>query len=196
MAKPRATKPRVGGPAAAPPRTVIRTVITMALAAVLAASLAGCGSGVTPKTWAKSVCVALTPWRTKIATLTGQAQGQITGGSTPAQAKQSLMTLLAGARDASETARKGVADAGTPDVDEGAKIAARFVATLAAARDAYGHAGTTVSTLDTKDQRAFYDAVASAFDRLNTEYATSALDTRDVGSAELQKAFSEVPECR
>src|SRR5207245_4009324 len=182
---------RTGRPGAASIRAV-------ALAAVLAvlATMAGCGSGVAPKTWAKSVCVALTPWHARIAALTGQAQGQITGGSTPAQAQQGLVALLAGARDASETARKGVADAGAPDVDRGAEIAARFVATLVAARDACGHAGTTVSTLDTKDQKAFYDGVATAFDKLNSEYATSALDTRDVGSADLQKAFSEVPECR
>ncbi len=178
----------------AKPRAV--RVTAAVLAASLAVATAGCGSGVAPKTWAKSVCVALTPWRTKIAALTGQAQGQITGGSTPAQAKQSLVVLLAGARDASETARKGVADAGTPDVDDGTKIATRFVATLAAARDAYGHASGTLSTLDTRDPKVFYDAVAAAFEKLNTEYATSALDTRDVGSAELKQAFSEVPECR
>ena len=54
----------------AKPRAV--RVTAAVLAASLAVATAACGSGVAPKTWAKSVCVALTPWRTKIAALTGQ----------------------------------------------------------------------------------------------------------------------------
>jgi len=168
------------------------TVCTLAVVTVLGA---GCGSGVEPRGWAKSVCVALAPWRTRIADLTSGAQQQITGGSTPAAVKQTLLGLLAGARDASETARRQVASAGTPDVDHGAAVESSFVATLAGARDAYAHAYTSVSTLDTGD-RAFYDRLRDAFATLDSEYKVSALDTGKVGSTELRKAFTEVPECR
>jgi hypothetical protein len=37
--------------------------------------------------------------------------------------------------------------------------------------------------------------VASAFEKLQREYAASALDTDKLSSAPLRKAFNEVPEC-
>src|SRR6266540_2496608 len=91
-------------------------------APVMALSLiaAGCGGGTgpAPRTWAASVCSALSPWRAKI------------------------------------------------------------------------------DALDTADATVFNRSVAAAFAKLNQEYAGSALDTSNVGSVDLQKAFAEVPECR
>lgn len=166
------------------------------LAVLLAvAPVAGCASGVAPRAWARSVCQALAPWRTGIASLTDRAQQQMSSATTPEQAKSNLVTLLTGAQDASETARLRVREAGTPKVDHGAEIAARFVASLAAARDAYAHARASVSALATSPAADFYSAVADAFRRLNDEYAASAFDPASVGSAELRTAFAEVPEC-
>jgi hypothetical protein len=160
-----------------------------------ASSTKSAGSGVPPGTWAKSVCTALSPWRTRLNTLTDEAQAQLTSATTPAQAKQNLVGLLGGAESASETARRRIADAGTPAVDQGAEIAARFVASLQAARDAYAHAHGTVAGLDAADAAAFYSAVAAAFEKLQHEYAASALDTDKLSSAPLREAFNEVPEC-
>jgi hypothetical protein len=174
-------------------RRLLPPVIVIAL---LAVGSVGCGSGVAPKNWARSVCAALTPWRSDVSALTRQAQQQMSSTTTPVQAKQNLVALLAGAETASEHARRKVAEAGTPDVTDGKKIATHFVASLSAARDAYGHARGKMSTLDPSDARVFYDGVAAAFGQLNTEYAASALDTRQLGSAELQRAFAEVPECQ
>ncbi|NJC73977.1 hypothetical protein HC031_30325 [Planosporangium thailandense] len=157
---------------------------------------AGTGSGVPPTAWAKSVCTALSPWRARLASLTGSTQAQLTSTTTPAQAKQNLVDLLGGAESASEAARQKIADAGTPAVDKGGEIAARFVASLQAARDAYAHARSTVAGLDTGNASTFYTAVASAFDKLQHEYAASALDTDKLSSAPLRQAFNEVPECR
>jgi hypothetical protein len=167
----------------------------LAVMLVPAGLLAGCGSGVAPTTWAKSVCTALSPWRAKITALTAETQTQLTSVTTPGQAKQNLVGLLAGAESASETARQGVADAGKPDVDRGDEIAARFVASLQAARDAYAHARGAVAGLDPGDATGFYAAVATAFEKLQHEYAASALDTAKLSSAPLRKAFNEVPEC-
>ncbi len=161
-----------------------------------AALLAACGgSAVAPKTWAKSVCTALTPWRATLTSLTDDAQQHLAAAKTPEQAKQDLLGLLSGAETASETARQKVVSAGTPDVDGGDRIAARFAASLKAVRDAYGHARTTVSGLSTADAGAFYKEVGTAFGQLQQEYAASALDTSKVSSAPLRKAFNEVPEC-
>jgi hypothetical protein len=179
-----------------------RRVAPLMLAAVLvivagtAAGAAACGgAGVAPKTWAKSVCTALSPWRAKLNALTDDAQRQLDTATTPAQAKQNLLALLTGAERASETARHRVADAGTPDVDGGDRIAARFVASLTSVRDAYAHARTTVGGLSAADAPAFYTAVQGAFDKLQQEYAGSALDTGKVTSGPLRTAFNEVPEC-
>jgi hypothetical protein len=179
---------------------LLRRVASTMLAVGLALAGAGCGgadapAGVKPAAWAKSVCTALSPWRTQLDTLTDQTQAQLTSSTTPEQAKQNLLGLLDGAATASETARRKVADAGTPGVDHGSDIAARFVASLQTARDAYAHAKVTVAGLDASDAQAFYAAVAQAFDKLQHEYAASALDTDKVSSAPLRKAFNEVPEC-
>jgi hypothetical protein len=169
----------------------------LALVVTLLVGAAGCGGhGVEPKTWAGSVCAALTPWRAKINTLTLQAQQQLSTAKTAAQTKTNVVDLLSGAESASETARKGVAAAGTPDVADGERIATHFTGSLQKARDAYGHARTSVAGLSTGDAKKFYTGVKAVFDTLGTEYAASALDTSNVGSADLQKAFNEVPECR
>jgi hypothetical protein len=182
---------------------LLRRVASTMLAVGLALAGGGCGgadppasaAGVAPATWAKSVCTALAPWRTQLDTLTDQTQQQLTSSTTPEQAKQNLLGLLDGAATASETARRKVADAGTPGVDHGSDIAARFVASLQTARDAYAHARAAVAGLDASDAQAFYAAVAQAFDKLQHEYAASALDTDKVSSAPLRQAFNEVPEC-
>ena len=174
---------------------MLLTRLVLVLALIVGAT--GCGGhGVVAKTWAGSVCAALTPWRARIGDLTTQAQQQLTTATTATQTKTNVVDLLAGAESASETARKGVAAAGTPDVDNGAQIAAHFTGSLQKARDAYGHARTSVGGLSTSDAKKFYAGVKGVFDTLGTEYAASALDTDHVGSAELQKAFNEVPECR
>ena len=66
--------------------------------------VAGCG-GPSPRAWAASVCEALTPWRAEINKLTSSTQQQMTAQTTPAQAKENLVRLFAGAEQASETAR-------------------------------------------------------------------------------------------
>jgi hypothetical protein len=172
-------------------------VVVCVAVSVTVSVVAACGSaGVAPRDWAKSVCGALTPWRAQIAALTGQVQQQMTGSTTPGQARDQLVSLLGGARDASEDARRKVVAAGAPAVDGGERIAGQFAASISAARDAYGHARDTVSTLDTGQAKPFYDKVSAAFEQLRREYAASALDTRQLDSAELRRAFDEVPECR
>ncbi|MBT8228086.1 MAG: hypothetical protein HKP61_19220 [Dactylosporangium sp.] len=151
---------------------------------------------VPPKTWAKAVCTALTPWRTRVADLTAAAQQEITGTGTPAETKRTLTTLLAGAEEASERARTRVADAGVPDVDQGAAVARQFATALTSARDAYGHAKTAVGQLPTVEAATFYDGVSAAFVTLNEEYGASELDISAVGPEPLRRSFDEVPECQ
>lgn len=153
-------------------------------------------AAVAPRDWAHKVCVSLAPWRSRIADLTARAQGQIGATATPEQSKQSLVTLLAGLEEASESARDQVTRAGIPKVDDGATIAAGFSASLERARDAYGHAKGDLVALDTRDSKAFYDRVGTVFETLNNEYAASGFDPTKVSSADLQRAFAEVPECR
>jgi hypothetical protein len=162
---------------------------------VVAALLAGCGGGPAPAAWAASVCEALTPWRAEIGELTARTQQQMTAETTPAQAQENLVRLFDGAHASSERARADVERAGVPDVDGGQAVRDRFTASLAAVRDAYGHARDAIAGLDTGQAKAFYDRVAEVVTVLNEEYARSGVDTTNLESPELKRAFDEVPEC-
>lgn len=168
--------------------------VLLLLPFVLAA--AACAGEPGARTWAAAVCTTLSPWRTEIGALTSRTQEQMTAATTPRQAKENLMRLFSGARDASEKARAGVARAGVPDVDGGEQIAKGFTASLAAMRDAYGRATESIQALATAPAKAFYQQVGQVVDKLNADYAASSLDTSKLNSAELQRAFDELPECR
>ena len=174
----------------------MRRPVTLVMLVVLAVLLGACASKPSAAAWAASVCDALAPWRAEIGTLTGRAQQQMTAKTTPAQAKENLVRLLGGAQTASETARAKVAKAGVPDVDGGDKVAAGFLASLSAIRDAYGRARDGVDRLDAEPADAFYAGVAEVLKTLNEEYGRSALDTSKLSSPGLRRAFDEVPECR
>jgi hypothetical protein len=166
------------------------------LLATLVLVLGACGGGPTPQAWAAAVCDALAPWRAEISNLTSSTQQQMTAQTTPAQAQENLVRLLGGAEQASETARKKVADAGVPDAKQGEAVARGFVTSLGAVRDAYGRAMKSIAALDTGQAAPFYAAVRSVVDTLTKEYDASGLDTSKLDSPELKQAFDEVPECR
>lgn len=159
-------------------------------------SAAACSGDHGPRAWAAAVCTTLSPWRTEIGSLTSRTQQQMSAATTPGQAKENLMRLFAGAQDASERARAGVARAGVPDVDGGKQIAAGFTGSLAAMRDAYGRAKSGIEALRTAPAKTFYEQVGQVVDKLNAEYTASSLDTSKLNSPELKDAFDSVPECR
>ncbi len=119
----------------------------------------------------------------------------MSSATTPTETKENLLAMLTGAEAASETARGRVAAAGLPDVTSGHHIADRFVAALAAMRDAYAKAHRSIQALDTSDPKAFYARVSAAMDTLLTEYRQGGLESAKGSSDELRRAFDEVPEC-
>ncbi|WP_229398703.1 hypothetical protein [Micromonospora okii] len=169
--------------------------LTVVVAALILA-LTGCGGGPSPRVWAASVCEALTPWRAEINKLTSSTQQQMTAQTTPAQAKENLVRLFAGAEEASETARRKVDEAGIPETDDGEDISKGFQASLGKVRDAYGRARDTIAGLGTGEATTFYAGVRTAVETLNKEYDAGALDTSRLSSEALRQAFDEVPECR
>jgi hypothetical protein len=170
-----------------------RALVPLVLTALV---LAGCGGGGVPhRTWVTTVCQTLSPWRDRITALNGQAAEQMKSATTPAQTRDNLLRLLDGARQATEDARAKVAAAGVPDVHDGSAIEQRFVAALAAARDAYAKARQGIQDLSDRDETAFYAGVKAAMDRLNKDYAQAGVDTGKLASADLRKDFDEVPAC-
>src|SRR5262245_48497083 len=158
---------------------------------------AGCGdSKVPPAQWASKVCATVGPWRAQIESLNTQAQQHVSGASSPDQVRTSLLALLTGAAVASDNARQAVVAAGVPDVDGGDTVAARFADSLTRAREAYRHAGSDLASLPTGDASSFYDGVVAVMNRLQTEYAASALDTSNLDSPALRDAFDGVDQCR
>jgi hypothetical protein len=178
-------------------------IVFAALIVFVALAPAGCGDDgpaergdVAPDAWAGQVCQALTPWRGEIDALMIRAQQRMDAAIGPDQAKNGLVELLGGAEASSEQARSRVAAAGLPDADNGRRVAAEFVESLRRTRDAYGKAKVTIAALPTAEAKVFYDAVASAFGQLNTDYAAGAIDLEAVRSSDLKRAFDEVPACR
>jgi len=163
---------------------------------VLVSAVAGCSDTHGARAWAVSVCNSLGPWRTEIGALTTRTQQQMNAATTPGQAKENLMRLFAGARDASERARAGVVKAGVPDVSDGQQVADGFAHSLAAVRDAYARARTGIEGLGTTPAKTFYAEVEKVVEKMNADYAASSLDTSKLNSPELKQAFDEVPECR
>jgi hypothetical protein len=170
--------------------------LALVLLVVLLTTAAGCSGGPGARAWAAAVCTTLDPWRTEISSLTGRTQQLMNAATTPGQAKENLMRLFAGAADASERARAGVAKAGVPDVEQGRQIADGFTGSLAAMRDAYGRAKTGVEGLRTAPANTFYEEVTQVVKKLQDDYQASSLDTSNLNSQELKEAFDEVPECR
>ncbi len=170
-----------------------RALVPFVLVALL---VSGCGHpGVPHRTWVTSVCQTLAPWRDRITALNGQAAAQMKTATTPAQTRDNLLRLLDGARQATEDARAAVAAAGVPDVAGGDAIAQRFVAALAAARDAYGKAKDGIQALPDRNESAFYAGVKASMDTLTKEYAQAGVDTGRLASADLRTDFDEVPAC-
>jgi hypothetical protein len=166
------------------------------VAGLLAVMLVACSSGLSAQDWAGTVCSALTPWRTQITDLNARAASQMAAATTPEQTRDSLVALLEGGRDASETARLAVETAGVPDVEGGAAVAQSFVAALAGARDAYAQARAELLALPMDDEDAFYDGVVAVMARLDEQYRASAVDTTGLSSPELRTAFDGIAECR
>jgi hypothetical protein len=168
-----------------------------AIAVTVVIGLAGCGSSKVPAVqWATTVCSAVRPWRTQITALNAQAQQQVSSASSPVQVRDSLVSLLDGGAQASEQARAAVAGAGIPDVGDGAAVASRFADSLTKVRDAYRHARTDLESLSITDASSFYDGVVAVLTKLQSEYATSALDTSNLDAPALQEAFDGVDQCR
>ena len=177
--------------------TGMRRALVAALVAVGASmSLGACGSSIAPSTWATTVCQSLTPWRATISTLNQTAQTEMATAKTPQDTRTHLVALLSGAQQATEKARGAVADAGVPDVQGGAVIEKRFVASLASARDAYARAATSIAALPMSDADTFYSGVTATMSTLNADYAKSGVDTDALASPELQSDFAKVAACR
>lgn len=184
----------------------MRRALLAVLVVACLGSAAGCGSAVAPRTWVTTVCQSLAPWRAAISNLNATAQTQMASAKTPADTRTNVLALLNGAQAASEKARAGVAAAGAPDVDRGADIEKRFVAALAAVRDAYGRAAAAVRALPAEnvptdttsaDQTStFYDGVRTALAQLTADYNRAGADPSKIDDRELQADFGQVAACR
>jgi hypothetical protein len=174
----------------------MRARVAVLILVVMSFAISACSSAIAPQTWAGSVCQALTPWRAQITALNQNAQAEMAATTTPADTRTHIVALLSGAEQATETARAAVVAAGVPDVDGGAVIEKRFVAALAAVRDAYRQAETTITALPMSDANTFYDGVGAAMTKLNADYANSGVDTSQLASTELQADFDKVAACR
>ena len=174
----------------------MRAVRPIFLALLLLLGTSACSAEHNPQAWAASVCTALSPWRTQISALTTRTQQQMVAATTPSQAKENLVRLFGGARTATEEARAGVERAGVPDVADGKRISAGFIGALTGMRDAYDRATSGIQGLAITPAESFYAQVQKVVEQLNKDYQQSGLDTADLDSVELKRAFDSLPECQ
>jgi hypothetical protein len=183
-------------------RGVTSTVACRIVAALAAVVLLGACNESEPvpdevpaATWAKSVCGAVKPWTAEIQRLQGEAQRKITARSSAAQTKTELVALFDGMERSTTDALTAVAKAGVPEVKDGARIADQFVEALTAARDSFAMGRQAVDGLSTADQDAFDKGVVAAGEVMRKENSKADQAFGKISSAELDKAFEEVPEC-
>jgi hypothetical protein len=171
-----------------------RTVVVLAALSLLSA----CGGEepVAPGAWAKSVCKAVKPWSAEIQKLQTQTRDKLAKRSDAGQAKKELVTLFGGMEQATDSALAEMKEAGVPDVSGGQRIADGFVSALTSARNSFGVGRKAVEALPTADRKAFYDGVVAAGDVIRKENENASEPFRNIGSAELDKAFGDAPECR
>lgn len=173
-----------------------RTAALIVLGLAVITGVSGCTHAVEPKSWAADVCRALSPWRSEITKLNSTAQQAMASAKTADETRAHLIDLLDGARSATDKATAAVRAAGVPDVDGGAVIEKRFVASLRKISAAYAHASSAIKALDPAHADTFYKSVGTTMTTLNNEYAQSGIDTDQLVSPELEADFDTVSACR
>lgn len=178
-------------------RSLLRVLAALAMVLVLA-SCGGIGGGgkVSAAKWSKDVCGTIKPWTDDIKTSMGSFQSAVDPSADPATVKTKLTKSLGDAVTATDKALKGVGDAGTPDVKDGAKIVKDFKAALKAARDAFAKAKKGIEAISTSDKSKFLTDLSRVATAMGTDVQGAGKKVDALKSTELKKAFDKEKSCK
>jgi hypothetical protein len=168
-----------------------------ALALLIVLTLcAGCGSSgpakVSPKTYVRSVCSAISPLERDVVTRSSALNDTTATDAT--QAKKTLQGFLDAVEQDSEHAVSRLRSAGTPDISNGKAVAATIVKAFTEVRDALRAAATKSKSLPTDSANSFKTAAqalgASVKGSLNN------IDASGLSNPVLEKAAANEPACQ
>lgn len=145
--------------------------------------------------WAKKVCGAVVPMSTELSQLQQSVSGTIGGVTDLATKKRELVTIFTKGEKLTNDALRKVERAGVPDVENGRVIADTFVKALISARESFKAGKQAIGKLPTTDQAAFDSGVVTAFEDMSEENSKTTSAFSEVKAPELDKAFTELPEC-
>jgi hypothetical protein len=176
------------------------------LAVVLLATFAagGCGGSggtsssgkTTPEAYVDQVCTSVGQWLRAIEGGSAQIGRQLTPGSTPAHAKQTLETLMHSSVGDSETVVSGLQAAGTPNVRNGERIAAALVGSFQQATNALRRVEAQVKALPTNDPSAFLVAARRVGASVQGSLSSIGSGLSSLRSSELQRAAAKSQACK
>lgn len=125
--------------------------------AIVVVALGGCGmpSGVTPAAYVKSICTAITSWRSQVENASGQFESTFPKSASLVEARQRLSAFVAALLRAATGGITATKAASFPDVNGGQRIAASLVRTFENTQRSLGGAASVASLIPTTGNQAF-----------------------------------------
>ncbi len=157
---------------------------------------AGCGSSgsskVSARTYVRSVCSAISPLVTDVATRSSALNNSSASNAT--EAKKTLQGFLTAIAQDSDHAVSRIRSAGTPDISDGKSVANAIVKTFIELRDAMQAAVTKSKSLPTDSASSFNSAAQALTTKVRG--SLNSIDASGLSNPDLEKAASTEPACK
>jgi len=167
------------------------------LALLLAVSLcAGCGSSgpskITPSSYVKSVCSAISPLERDVVTRSSALNN--TTASNAVEAKRTLQGFLTAVEQDSDRALSQIRAAGAPDISNGKAVAGTIVKAFTQLRDAMQGASVKATALPTDSTSSFKTAAQAL--GANVRGSLDNIDASGLSNRDLEQAAAKEPACK
>jgi hypothetical protein len=163
---------------------------------------AGCGSGgsstssnaakVTPGSYVKSVCSAISPLERDVVTRSSALNNSTATNAT--QAKKTLQGFLNAIEQDSDHAVSQIRAAGTPNISNGKTVSGAIVRTFTELRDAMRVAVSKSQSLPTGSATSFNSAAQAL--TTSVKGSLNNIDASGLSNPDLEKAASKEPACQ
>jgi hypothetical protein len=176
----------------------LRILAAFTALAIAAAALAGCGGGsssVSPATYVKAICTALSPFEKDVQSRSAALQN-LPQTKTAAQRKSILQGFFAAVVGDSDKAISQLKAAGTPDVKNGGKIESAIVLVFTRFGTAAKTASVKANTLPTTSLPAFQTAANALNSSFTTSMAGIGSGVTGLKSPALDSAEAKEPACK
>jgi hypothetical protein len=159
--------------------------------------LSACGGSdrVSPTAYAHDSCTTLFVWLNAVQQHSNQISQALTPGATVKARRQALLDYVGTLVGETDTALEDLDHAGIPDVDDGARVAARLTGALEAVKTVLTNARSKLSDLPVDDAQAFGQAAAQVGASLQAGLRGVGSPIQGVTQPTLAAAFSREPAC-